>query len=280
MEILKLTSDTMFKAFMLSENTKHFKAKFIHEITKIPEEDIINAIYTSEELKTTRKDEHTYRTDILVKIEGHIINIEMNETYYEGLFLKNHAYLEKINSEKYEKGESYINGIRVMQINIDDFNHYKGNKLLYTFKMLEEETREEEGSNIISYHIDLSYMKGKCYNECKSELEKLCLVFTNSKIEEKGDKYMEEAREEIERLSKDKEIIGLYDAELVEKKVWNTKMAYATKIGLEKGMKEGLEQGLEQGKREVALKMLEKNMEKSLIREITGLTDEEIEKLN
>ena len=87
---------------------------------------------------------------------------------------------------------------------------------------------------------------------------------------------MEEAREEIERLSKDKDIIGLYDAELVEKKVWNTKMAYATKIGLEKGIKEGLEQG----KREVALKMLEKNMEKSLIREITGLTDEEIEKLN
>ena len=154
---------------MLSENTKHFKAKFIHEITKIPEEDIIDAIYTSEELKTTRKDEHTYRTDILVKIEGHIINIEMNETYYEGLFLKNHAYLEKINSEKYEKGESYINGIRVMQINIDDFNHYKGNKLLYTFKMLEEETKEEEGSNIISYHIDLSYMKGKCYNECNLE---------------------------------------------------------------------------------------------------------------
>ena len=163
----------------------------------------------------------------------------MNETYYDGLILKNHAYIDKINSEKYEKGEDYINGIKVMQINIDDFKHYKGNKLLYKFKMLEEETHEEEGSGIISYHIDLSYIKSKCYNESESELEKLCLIFTDKKID-KGDKYMEEAREEIEKLSRDKDIIGLYDAEKVEKKAWNTKMAYATKIGLEQGLEQGL----------------------------------------
>ena len=49
--------------------------------------------------------------------------------------------------------------------------------------------------------------------------------------------------------------------------------------GLEQGKIEGREQGLEQGKIEVALNMLRKNSELSFITEVTGLSEDEINKL-
>lgn len=106
---------------------------------------------------------------------------------------------------------------------------------------------------------------------------------------------MDEAYDELERISRDTGIIGLYDAEKVERKVYNSKMNYAEKIGMEKGMqegmekgiKQGIEQGIEQGLREgehakaieIAKEMLNKNFDKKIISEITGLSISEMEML-
>ena len=48
----------------------------------------------------------------------------------------------------------------------------------------------------------------------------------------------------------------------------------------EKGLKKGLEEGIKSGKKEIAKKMLQKNIALETIIEITGLTEEEIEKIN
>ena len=47
---LKLTSDIVFKSFMMSKNTNNYKARLIHLITGIPESDLKKAIYQSVEL--------------------------------------------------------------------------------------------------------------------------------------------------------------------------------------------------------------------------------------
>ena len=85
MRLLELTSDAVFKAFMMSEKTKDYKARLIHLITGIPEEDLKEATYESNELSINNKNDKVYKTDIIVKIENHIINIEMNQSYYKGL---------------------------------------------------------------------------------------------------------------------------------------------------------------------------------------------------
>ena len=168
---------------------------------------------------------------------------------------------------------------------------------------MEEDTHELESEFIESYHIDLTYLNGKCYNEL-NELEKSCFVFLEEQEETtinslKGDSVMDEAYDELERISRDTGIIGLYDAEKVERKVYNSKMNYAEKIGMEKGMqkvmekgiekgiKQGIEQGIEQGLREgehakaieIAKEMLNKNFDKKIISEITGLSISEMEML-
>ncbi len=310
-KLLELTSDVVFKSFMLSEATTNFKARLLHQITNIPEDDLKKATYESSELSGDSKFSKVYRTDIIVRIAKHIINIEMNNDYYEGVIEKNESYLNKISSEQFIRGDSYTNISKIIQINFDNYKHYSGGKLLYKFMMMEEDTHELESEFIESYHIDLTYLNGKCYNEL-NELEKSCFVFLEEQEETtinslRGDSVMDEAYDELERISRDTGIIGLYDAEKVERKVYNSKMNYAEKIGMEKGMqegmekgmqegmekgikkgiKQGIEQGIEQGLREgehaktieIAKEMLKENIDINIISKVTNLSISEINSL-
>jgi len=276
MRLLELTSDTVFKAFMMSERTKDYKARLIHLITGIPEEDLKEAVYESNELSVTNKNNKVYKTDIIVKIDNHIINIEMNQSYYKGLFEKNGTYYHKLRSEQFNKGDSYLEINKVIQINIDDFHKFNGNKLLYKFTMREVNTNELESEFLESYHIDLTYLKDKCYNEIKDELERICLLFIDKNNEYKslikGDNIMSEAYDELERISRDTGIIGLYDKEQIERKILNTRLQGARLEGIEEGKKEGINQR----NIEIAKNMLKENIDILIIEKVTGLTGEQI----
>lgn len=303
MKTLELTSDVVFKSFMLSDNTKNYKARLISLITSIDEEVLRKAKYTSQELKINNKQDKIFKTDIIAEIKNHMLNIEMNKEYYDGLFQKNTSYYSRIRSEELDSGEDYIDLKKIIQINLDDFHKYNGNKLVYEFKMREKDTENIEDNLLTSYHIDLKILKDKCYNnidtnvfrgdmlmekEKQEELEKLLRIFVEDDLDKlRGDPIMDEAIDELERISQDKKIIGLYNAEAVERKVYNSKMKYAEKIGMEKGMekgmKKGMEKGIEQGiqkeKIEITKKLLSKNINIDVISEITELKKEEIEGL-
>ena len=278
MRLLELTSDTVFKAFMMSEKTNKYKARLIHLITNIPEDELLHATYTSEELPVNNKKDKIYKTDIIVRVNKHIVNIEMNKDYYEGLIIKNGTYTNKLGSEKYEKGQNYLETEQIIQINIDNFHKYKGNKLIYEFMMREKETGEIETNLLKSYHIDLSYLDNIRYNE-SNELERICLLFkeNNKEIQTslRRDNIMDEAYEELERLSSDEKIIGLYDAEKVEQKILNTRLESARLEGIKQGKSEG-----EKNKSiEIAKNLLKQNISIDIIEKATGLIKEQIEEL-
>lgn len=94
---------------------------------------------------------------------------------------------------------------------------------------------------------------------------------------------MKKAVRTLEELSQDENIVGLYDAEEVERKVWNTKLLYATKVGTEEGMKKGIKKGIEQGKNEAqiqtAQKLIKMGLSKEQIVEATGLSIEQLNNL-
>ena len=60
MKILELTSDVVFKAFMMSENTKDYKARLISLITGIDEKLLKNAVYRSVEFPISNKKDKIY----------------------------------------------------------------------------------------------------------------------------------------------------------------------------------------------------------------------------
>lgn len=282
-KILELTSDIVFKSFMLSEDTKEYTARLISLITKIPEKEILkNAVFNNVELPVKNKSDKRYRTDIIITIVKNIINIEMNREYYDGLFSKNNAYISKLYSDQFDVGDSYTNISKIIGINIDNFSKFRGNKFVYKFLPMEIETKEIEEENRESYHLDLEYLRNKCYNNDKlSELEKMCQIFIEEDFEhlenlKKGDDVMTKAVNKLEEISKDDKIIGLYDAEAVDRKVWNSKILYAEKIGTERGMEKGFQEGKKNNQLMIVQNMLNKGFDKETIIEITGITLDEL----
>lgn len=283
-KLLELTSDVVFKSFMMSENTNKYKARLISLITDIPESVLLKAKYVSKELPVSNKKDKVFKTDIIIYVENHIISMEMNKEYYDGLFLKNSEYALKVGSEQFDRGDNYLVYKQVIQISIDDFKKFKKDKLVYKFEMMDEDTLERETDLFKSYHINLPYLKKLSYNKC-NELERLFYLFkdelSEKEIEEiRENKMMNDAYNELEKISSDEKIIGLYDKEKVERKILNTRIISAKNEGRIEGEKSGISKGKKEEKLEIASNMLKKNYDINDIVEITGLTKKEIEKID
>ena len=101
----------------------------------------------------------------------------------------------------------------------------------------------------------------------KGELVKMALS--------KNAKKIKKAYEELEYLSQDKAAREEYDAyqrAIIDEKM---KIQYAEEKGIERGKIEGKKEG----KLEIAKKMLKKETDIELIKEFTGLTEEEVNKV-
>ena len=81
--------------------------------------------------------------------------------------------------------------------------------------------------------------------------------------------------DEVERLSEDEHIIGLYDGEKHARMVQNSIINYEVKKGIEKG----LQQGIEQKQKDVVINMLKENMDLTLISKIVNIPVEQVEEI-
>ena len=94
---------------------------------------------------------------------------------------------------------------------------------------------------------------------------------------------IKKAVDEFDKITKDKELRRI--AELREKAILdeNSMLSYAERKGHKEGFEQGIEQGIEQGSKKekniMAKNMIKKGVEIEFIKEITGLTDKEIEEL-
>ena len=273
LKLLDLTYDVTFKAFMMSPATSGLKARFIHLITGIDENLLQKAKYQSVELPTKHMKDKTYKTDIIVQIDNHILSLEMNAIYYPEVKIKNTQYMHVLASESFERGEKYENRL-IIQINIDNYDAYGFHELIYEFRIMEMKHLVLENENYIKYHINLCKLEENCYNEEK-ELINILRIFKIRKEEEleklRGEEYMDEAIDEIKRICRDENIIGLYNAEVVAKKEMNNRLDYAEKCGIEKG--------IEQEKLQIARNMLKETTDIPFIMRVIGLTKEQIEGL-
>ncbi len=253
--LLPATRDCMFKALMLKPELNGFLKELINIITGIPLDALEEIKVQNTEYTIANKNDKKMRSDVIVSIGNKYINIEMNKEYYRGVFNKNDAYISKIKASTYKESEDYIDAGQVIQINFNDFYHFKYKKDIYKFLFLEEETYELDEDSTVKYHVCLPNIWDRCYNKNISELtrfERFCLIL---KTEEKeyankvagDDEVMMSIVDEIAKLSVDDTMIGLYDAEIEEEKIRKTRLKGARLEGLEQGIKEGIAQGIKQG---------------------------------
>lgn len=301
--LLPATRDCMFKALMLKPELNGFLKELINIITGIPIEALEDIKVQNTEYTIENKNDKKMRSDVIVSIGNKYINIEMNKEYYRGVFSKNDAYLSKIKASTYKESEDYIDAFKVIQINFNDFYHFKHKKDIHKFLSLEEETHELDEDSTIKYHVCLPNIWDRCYNKGISELtrfERFCLIL---KAEEKeyakkvagDDEVMMSIVDEIAKMSVDNTMIGLYDAEIEEEKIRKTRLKGARlegleqgikegtekgiKEGIEKGIKEGIEQGKELANYNTIMNLSEKNMSIEEISEIVNISPEKIKKI-
>ena len=218
--------------------------------------------------------------DLIVKIDGVIYNIEMNNNYQKTYIERNIEYTTELYKSSRKMGEGYKYEY-TYQININNFTFKDREKTSEVF-MIRNEEKEVLTDKIKIMHLYLPKIKEKYYNKEKlSELEKLMLVFNLTNKNELNDiigenKIMEEYKKEALDASHSEEVIGLYDKELEDE--FLKRATYQE--GIEKGIEQGIEQGENKKSIEIAKIMLDKNMDISLISEITKLSKEEIENCN
>ena len=283
-KVIPATYDTMFKIVMSS--CPAYVTFLISEFTNIGKDDLLkNIIIQNNELPLSNAKERKKISDFIAKIDKSLINFEMNSEYYDGLLIRNQAYLGKLEGESLNASESFSNMQRFLQVNFNNFTHFKSDKPILEFVYTDKETLEIETENLKKYHISLPKLEKKYYNGDKlSKLEKALLILKLDKISDleeisKGDEDLMEAVEKIKEATFDINTIGFYDAEKDRKWKEEAKIDYAKKMGREEGREEGIELGREEERSSIISTLLDNGMSKEEVTKMTGIPLEKVKKM-
>ena len=223
-----------------------------------------------------------YSVDLLVEIENKVlIGVEINTDVSTKIIDRNIFYMARIMSRDLKPNEDYSNLKKHIQINFDfEGYHERG---IMRYKLRDEKTGVILTEKMEIIRIDVPYFYDRCYNKDASRKEKFIGLFNEeNKIKAKelivGDEDMKEIYDKVEEYSDD--IIGLYDVESHKRENYKAKMEELEKESIERGMQKGIEKGIEKTKTVMVKNMISKNLSLELISEISGLSIDEINKLN
>ena len=267
--------DVVFK--MLFGEQKH------ERITKKLIEDVIEEKVETIELEQTpylwgnQADDKLGIIDVRATINGkNPIDIEMQILDNHDIEKRILFYWSKLYLKQIDRGDDYNKLNRSISIIFLDYEIEKLKQLPIHTKW--QIRNDKNGKTILTEDLEIPKINRMLEN---GKLKKWILFLENPEGEEtkkmaEKEKEIKEAIETLEDISSDeaKERI----AELRQKYIMDTKSQLRT--AEEKGLKKGLEEGIKSGKKEIAKKMLQKNIALETIIEITGLTEEEIEKIN
>ncbi len=231
--------------------------------------------------------------DVLVKFDGkNFCNVEMQLTEKDKLFARILYYWSRIYAKQIKSGNDYIFLNKTIEVLIVNFEIDSLKNLEYhtSWKIIETKYRKDILTDDLEIHIiEIPKIYNLIGEKQKEELVKW-LEFIENPTSKEVESYMKEnegikeARDKLEGLSGDERLQRLEELRLKAIMDEKAERRFAIKKGLEEGRKKGLEEGLEKGieegrkeeKKELAKKMKEKGIDISIIQEITGFAEEEI----
>ena len=290
-DIIPIVSDTMFKIMLGNESKKKFTAYFLSLILN-RDKDLIeeNMEFIKNDLDQDKFIEAKRSVDVIIKLDGKLYNIEMNNNKNILSLERNIDYATKLYSSSRKRGTKY-NYDYVFQININNFYFEGEEETIGEYELININDSTKSLTDKLHFmYFYLPKMLEKYYNKDKlTELEKLLLVLNSKEVGEFSDikeenSIMEDIEKDAYNASSDDEIIGLYDKE--EEDEWMRKaLAYQA---AEKTRKENAINFMKIGTSltdiskalEIDIKELEKIREENNIPnydEITGVYDKEEE---
>lgn len=279
-KIIPLTSNTMFKELFGKEENKNILSYLLSTYLELDYDYVFNNVkHINNKLKIVNKNDYKYDVDVIIRINNSIIgNLEMNNDNWKGINNRNFGYISQMYASQFISGASkndFKNAIKHIQINFNNFNFPK-DKERSIYRLKDIETGEELTDMIEIHSINLEMINKKCYNQVDelNNVEKIGKLLKSESIDEIEEIVGEEMKDIIDKiveLSSDENLVGLYNKEDLQRQINEGIVLDAEERGISKGT----------SKRniEIAKKMLEEKMKIDTISKITGLSIEEIKKL-
>ena len=274
-KLLSPKLDVVFQALFGEEGNEEITKGFLEAILKekIEKIDLSKNVILRREFK----EDKLGILDILAEVDGNKqVNIELQLIDKNNTIERMLYYWSRLYSRKIRKGGEYqelpktivilISNFRIKELGIEDY---------YTKWQIMEATRKIVLTEKLElYIIELPNIIGK---EKKNDKLLDWLYFLENPKSERVEKNMGENKElkravnELNKISEDEKMQRI--AELREKAILDEKAIYA------RGLEVGEEKGREERNIEIAKELLKEGLSIEKICKITGLTEEEIEKL-
>ena len=282
--------DIIFQEIFGEVGSENITKDFLEKILKRKIEKI--SLDKNPILRRELKDDKLGVLDIVTELDGkEKCNIEMQLIDKNNIIERMLYYWSKMYTRQIKAGDDYNKLEKTIVILIADFNIKGLEEVEYhsTWKIIETNSVKKLilTDKFELDIIELSKIKGR-----ENEKDQLLdwLVFLENPESERVARKMEEnenlkeAVEKLDRISEDEKMQRII--ELREKAIRDEHAIYAKGVddGIEKGIQKGFEDGKEKGAKEeklqIAKNMLKENMDIEIIIKVTGLTKEEIEKIN
>ena len=279
---IPIVSDSMFKTMINNESRMEYICYLISALFDEDYNEVLNnTTFIKTELDKVKKEESKKTVDLLCKIKGKIINVEVNNNTSKSLLERNLAYMFSLYHGDMKEGSKYrFNSI--IQININNFR-FSGKKdvleecYITNIRKLPKNINDFDiySNKIRIINIYLPNINKKEYNKLKL-YEKLLLVFNENDEEllndlSEGDEIMEKYVKDSKEASEQDEVIGMYNEEIHKEKLRLAEIDEFRELGHEEGVREKAI--------ETAKKMLQEGLDISIISRCTDLSIEEVEKL-
>ena len=279
---IPIVSDSMFKTMINNESRMEYICYLISALFDEDYNEVLNnTTFIKTELDKVKKEESKKTVDLLCKIKGKIINVEVNNNTSKSSLERNLAYMFSLYHGDMKEGSKYrFNSI--VQVNLNNFR-FSGKKdvleecYITNIRKLPKDINDFDiySNKIRIINIYLPNIDKRDYNKLKL-YEKLLLIFNENDEEllndlSEGDEIMEKYVKESKEASENDEVIGMYNEEIHKEKLRLAEIDEFRELGHEEGVREKAI--------ETAKKMLQDNLDLKIISKYTDLSIKEVEKL-
>lgn len=289
--ILPLTSEYVFKRIFSKQENNTMLKNFLEAIL---EREILKVAVLNPEMPKDLLDSKMGILDLKVKLENdELIDVELEMKSEFNIKERNKNTSTKFISEQLNAEYDYTEKKKIITIHLFNFNFFQRNSYHSIAKMKFEQStyqafvdmgyqkEDQIATDIIEMHfIELPKFIQKTLKS-NTKLEQWMWLLTGKskeKLEEaiKQNKEIEKTVKALEELSKNEEEKELYECRKKAEWEYIETIDYFTR----KRIKEGMEKGERKGKAEIAKKMLQEKVAIETIKKVTGLNQNEIEKLS
>ena len=290
---LNILQDLMFKMFFSGD--KGVLLSLLKTFLPIPEDtQVLDILNTDSSIYPSAEDKKQIVLDLRLQLNtGENINVEMQSISKNDFLPRILFYWAKLYTGDLERGQNYEKLSPAYSLIFTEFEVIKSREDFVTSFSIRSDTPPHFNFNnhLNIIFIELDKFKKETLKDLFDLKDYWCYFIKRSgqmnpselQVLSQANEEMKMATDHLKTLSKDKQV-RLHE-ELREKYLRDRRAeeAFSKKVGREEGIKEGKKEGIKEGKKEgkkeVIVEMLQKGFDVSVIQEISGFSQEEIQEI-